>query len=324
MARLMRAIPLALLLIGVLALAPANSTQPYHVAATLASVMDGRPLMWLVFDRESNRLFAGSIEGIYTADLSVPKPEMTGPLVKAHASVVEVAPDLGRVFYGGVDGIGWVSERGGPPVMISDKFAWDLVYEPTHHEIYASFQFLPYVMVFDARTGDRRALIDLPGWNASQLEAVPGKVFMLIGGKNGVFTIDAETHKVAPWEVSGKLITPGMLQADPSGRYLFMARPSEIDQIDIATRRLVGKATMSGMPSISFDPANGGRLVAAWPDQTFLRERLIVFQPGPDGLKQVAQLTNTTGGVQLIRTNHGFIQNGDHQFLVWESASYRH
>lgn len=318
MSRLTRAIPLGMLLVGVLAFAPASSTQPYHVAATLASVMDGRPLTWLVFDRDSNKLFAGSIEGIYTADLSAPKPEMTGPLIKAHASVVEVAPDLGRVFYGGVDGIGWVSERGGAPVTISDKFAWDLVYEPTRHEIYASFQFLPYVMVFDARTGDRRAVLDVPGWNASQLEAVPGKVFMLVGGKDGVYTIDANTHAVEPWEVEGKLITPGMLQADPNGRYLFMARTSEIDQIDIATRRIVGKAAMFGMPSISFDPANG-RLVAAWPDQTILRERLIVFQPGPDGLKQVAQLTNTTGGLHLIRTNHGFIQNGDHQFLVWKS-----
>ena len=318
MSRLIRAIPPAVLLVGILAFAPATSVQPYHVAATLSSVMDGRPLSWLVFDRESNKLFAGSIEGVYTADLAAPKPQMTGPLVKTHASVIEVAPDLGRVFYGGVDGIGWVPERGGTPVTISDKFAWDLVYEPTHHEIYASFQFLPYVMVFDARTGDRRAVLDVPGWNASQLEAVPGKVFMLVGGKDGVYTIDANTHAVEPWEVEGKLITPGMLQADPNGRYLFMARTSEIDQIDIATRRIVGKAAMFGMPSISFDPANG-RLVAAWPDQTILRERLIVFQPGPDGLKQVAQLTNTTGGLHLIRTNHGFIQNGDHQFLVWKS-----
>jgi hypothetical protein len=273
--------------------------------------------MWLVFDRQSNTLFAGSAEGVYSADLSAPKPQMSGPLVKTHASVVEVAPDLGRVFYGGVDGIGWVSEHGGAPVTISDTYAWDLVYEPTRHEIYASFQFLPYVMVFDARTGDRRAVIDLPGWNASQLEAVPGKVFMLVGGKDGIFTIDAATRKVSSWEVSGTLITPGMLQADPHGRYLFMARPSEIDQIDIATRRIVGKATMFGMPSISFDPASD-RLVAAWPDTTILKERLIVFQPGPEGLKQVAQLTNTSGGVHLIRTNRGFIQNGDRQFLVWK------
>ena len=318
MSRMTRVLSLAAVLVGALAFAPADAPQPYHVAGTLSSIMDGRPLTWLVFDRDSNKLFAGSIEGVYSADLSAPKPEMTGPIVKAHASVVEVAPDLGRVFYAGVDGIGWVSERGGTATPISNNYAWDLVYEPTHHEIYASFQFLPYVMVFDARTGDKRATIDLPGWNASQLEAVPGRVFMLIGGKDGVFSIDAGTHKVAPWEVGGKLITPGMLQADPHGRYLFMARPSEIDQIDIATRRIVGKASMFGMPSISFDPAND-RLVAAWPDTTMLKERLIVFQPGADGLKQVAQLTNTSGGVHLIRTNHGFIQNGDHQFLVWKS-----
>jgi hypothetical protein len=318
MTRLARTIALGVLLAGATAFASTPSPQPYHVVASLASVMNGRPLSWLVFDRQSNKLFAASVEGVYTADLAAPKPQMSGPIVKAHASVIEVAPDLGRVFYGGVDGIGWVPERGGAPVQISDKFAWDLVYEPTHHEIYASFQFLPYVMVFDARTGERRAVLNVPGWNASQLEAVPGKVFMLVGGKNGVFTIDANTRAVSPWEVDGKLITPGMLQADPSGRYLFMARPSEIDQIDIATHRIVGKAAMFGMPSISFDAANG-KLVAAWPEETFLKERLIVFQPGADGLKQVAQLTNTTGGIHLIRTNHGFIQHGDHAFLVWKA-----
>ena len=322
MSRISRWMPATGLLVAVLAFAPVNAGDGYRIVARLSSIMDGHPLDVVRFDPTSHRLFAGNSIGLYSADLSVAAPKMTGPLTDGATIIraIDVAPDLGRVFYGGIDNIGYVDEKGGKSVRMSDNAASAVAYEPTKHEVYTAFDRSSEIQVFDAQTGRRQTAIKLPGWNATGLQAIPGTVFLFVGGKDGIYAIDAATHTIAPWRVNGSLVTPGNLEVDPSGHYLFLARSREIDSIDIAARTVTGRVPMFGTASIGFDPSSG-LLVAAWPDLSEKGDKLAVLRPGLDGLATVATLPNNAGGTEIVRTNYGFIQRAYHEFLVWSTPT---
>jgi len=311
---------LLVLLVATFAFAPANVRGDYRIVAHLPDVMDGQALRSPRYDWKSHRLFTGNAVGVYSAVLSVPKPEMIGPLTHAFVEFVEVAPDLGRVFYSGPTEVGYVDEQGGKGVTLVPHYAGSLAYEPTKHELYASFKFLPEVDIFNARTGRLETRVKLPGWSAFQLVAVPGKVFLLLPDKDGIYTIDAATHTVAPWPIKGNITTPGRLEADPNGKYLFFTRESEVDAIDIARETVIGKISLYGEPSVSFD-MDSGLLVVGWlhnSPQKF--DVLQVVRPTGDGLVPVATLSNEAGGTELVRSHYGFIQHGFHEFLVWSDA----
>ncbi len=151
-------------------------------------------------------------------------------------------------------------------------------------------------------------------------QAIPGTVFFLVNGQEGIYAIDANTHVIAPWRVNGALVTPGNLEADPSGRYLFLARSREIDAIDVATRTVTGRVSMYGTASIGFDPSTGF-LVAAWPELSETRDQLALLRPTPDGLTEVGTLKNDAGGTRIVRTNYGFVQRADKEFLIWSAQA---
>jgi hypothetical protein len=304
-----------------LGLAPAAAEHEYRIVARLPSIMDGQPLNWLRFDPTSHRLFAGNLVGLYSADLSAATPKMIGPVAaRPHLHAIDVAPDLGRVFYAALDEIGYLDENGGKPVKISTLNGSGLVYEPTKHEIYTTtlFNGSAYMVVFDARTGQLRTSVKLPGCCPFNLQAIPGTIFFLLGDEDGIYAIDANTHDVARWPVTGSLVTPGNLEADPSGRYLFLARAREIDAIDVATHTVTGRLSMPGTASIGFDPSSGV-LIAAWPELSERRDELAVLQPTADGLTKVGILKNDAGGTQIVRTNYGFIQQAYNAFLIWSA-----
>jgi hypothetical protein len=172
--------------------------------------------------------------------------------------------------------------------------------------------------VFDARTGQLRTSVKLPGCCAFDLQAIPGTVFFLLGDEDGIYAIDANTREVARWPVTGSLVTPGNLEVDPSGRYLFFARTREIDAIDVATHTVTGRLSMPGTASIGFDPSSGV-LIAAWPELSERRDQLALLRPAADGLTEVGTLKNDAGGTQIVRTNYGFIQRAYNEFLVWSA-----
>lgn len=318
MVRIARWISVFGLLFATLALAPVSASDGYQIVARLPNIMDGHPIDVLRFDPVSHRLFAGNLVGLYSADLSVAKPKMTGPLTSHQTPIraIDVAPDLGRVFYAGVDEIGYVDQRHGQSVKMSGNTSWSLAYEPTTHEVYAAYGRSPEIEVFDGGTGRHLMVIKVPGWNAFGLQAIPGTVFLFVGGRDGIYAINPQTHEIAPWKVNGSLTTPGNLEVDPSGRYLFLARSREIDAIDVATRTVTGRLPMYGTASIGFDPS-AGLLVAAWPDLSEQRDELTVLRPTGDGLTTVATLKNDAGGTRIMRMNYGFIQEADREFLVW-------
>ena len=323
MSRSYRWIPVTGLLVAVLGLAPTTTENGYRIVARLPSIMDGRPLGVPRFDPTSHRLFAGSVDGLYSADLSAAVPKLIGPLAGTPAMhAIEVAPDLSRVFYTRLNEIGYIDENGGRPVKISTLQGSELVYEPTRHEVYTATEFngSPYIVVFDAQTGQLQTTVKLSTGAPFGFQAIPGSVFFFIDGQEGIYAIDANTHEVAPWRVTGSLVTPGTLEADPSGRYLFLARSREIDAIDVATRTVMGRVSMYGTASLAFDPSSGV-LIAAWPEMSEQRDRLAVLRPTADGLTEVGTLKNDAGGTRIVRTNYGFVQRADKEFLIWSAQA---
>jgi hypothetical protein len=320
MSRMYRSIPVIGLLVAALGLAPAPAENEYRIVARLPSIMDGQPLNWLRFDPTSHRLFAGNLVGLYSADLSTAAPKMIGPVAaRPNLHAIDVAPDLGRVFYAAFGEIGYIDEDGGKPIKISTLQAAGLVYEPTRHEVYTATEFngSPYIVVFDAQTGQLRTTVKLDR-SPFGFQAIPGSVFFFLDGQDGIYAIDANTHEVARWPVTGSLVTPGNLEADPSGRYLFLARAREIDAIDVATHTVTGRVSMPGTASIGFDPSLGV-LIAAWPELSERRDQLAVLRPTAEGLTEVGTLKNDAGGTQIVRTNYGFVQRADHEFLIWSA-----
>jgi hypothetical protein len=315
--RLAMLITLSSLLVAPVVARPADPTQ-YAVIATLPDVIGGQALHTFAFDPVAKRLYAGSNLGLYWCDLLDAIPRMKGPLVRKRIGVIEVAPDLGRVFYATPDEIGYVDVgRDGPPVPLARMWARALAYEPTRHELYVSSR-APVVHVFDARSGERAASIALPGWYGLGLEPIPGRIFLSVGGKDGLYTIDAATHQLAPWPVVGRIVTPGYIEADPSGRSLFLAYYREIVAIDIATATVTGRVVTEEPPAIAFDPGTG-LLLATWSGRP-PEIQVVAFRADATGLTAVAQMRNPSlGRVGVEPTSHGFLQNGYHALLLWSS-----
>ncbi|HUL71748.1 MAG TPA: hypothetical protein VLT86_01520 [Vicinamibacterales bacterium] len=298
---------------------PQPAGPPYRLVATLPSGVDGGQLRTFAFDPREKKVYAANNRGLYWMDLSEPDPRLKGPLTKKNILKIEIAPELGRVFYATPDEVGYVDlEHGGDVLLVGNILARDLVYEPTRQEVYVATRD-PRLLVFDARSNRRGDPIPLPGWYGTELEAAGGRVFLSLGGKDGLYAIDAATHRIAPFKVSGRIVTPAYIEGDPSGQYLFLAYYREIVAIDIARAAVVGRLVTASRPTIAFDP--GERLlVATWADEA-LPAGLAIDVFRPDGLTMVAHLENpAVGRVGVEPTNHGFVQAGHLALLVWSST----
>jgi hypothetical protein len=307
------------LLACALFLATQIGVPKYEVVADLPSAVDGQPLRAFAFDPAKNRLYLGANSGLFWTDLSEPKPRVKGPIIRKNILRIEIAPELSRVFYTTPDEVGYADlDRMGESVRLAgDLVPTDLVYEPTRREVYVASRD-PRLLVFDATSGRKGDDLPLPGWYGVELESIPGRVFLSVGGKDGLYTIDAATHVVAPWPVDGRIVTPARIEADPSGQYLFLAYYREIVAIDIARAAVIGRAVTYSTPAIAFDP--GERvLIATWNDNP-PPTRVVAFRAGADGFTEVARYKNPpVGRVGVEPTSHGFVQAGSLALVVWSS-----
>ncbi len=322
----------AIATLGVIPIGPvraASAVNAYSSVATLPRVVDGRVLSDFAYDPAAQRLYAASDEGLFWSDLSEASPVMKGPLFRKRLSRIEIAADLGRIFYLGDRGnqeVGYVDIRNGStaPVTLAEGLSWtsDLVYEPTRREVYVSTR-TPRILVFDGASGERAPDVRVPGWYATGLEAMPGRVFMNIGDKNGIYQIDAATRAVTAWPIEGRVVTPAYFEADPSGRYLFATYDQYIVALDVATAKEVGRVTTTARATIAFDPGTGW-LVASWADSR-PRLRLKAFKVDGQGFTEVGAMDNPALGQWGIEpTSHGFIQQGGHSLLVWKALGASH
>jgi len=319
MVRLFLALGSSLLVVGSVSALPAQAPGSYAQVSSIDSAVGGKGLRSFAFDAKANRLYAASRLGLYWVNVADAKPIWKGPMFKMDITHIEFAPELGRVFFTSIDGVGYVSvDSLGEPKMISKILAYDMAYEPTRREVYVTSR-APRVNVYDGATGESGAVIDLPGWYGGGLEAIPGRVFLMQAKTAGLFSIDAKTHAFAPFKTSEKITTPVYLEADPAGRYLFAAYYQNIVAIDPATGKILGRARFPTTPWIAFDPATN-LLLATWKDDP-TPIRLAAFRMTATGLSKASELENPPAGEDGVEpTSRGFIQHGVNRLYIWSTS----
>lgn len=309
----------SLLVIGSVSALPAQAPGPYSQVSSIDSSIGGKPLASLAFDAKANRLYAGSRLGLYWVNVADANPVWKGPMFNMNIAHIEFAPQLGRVFFSSIDGVGYVSvDALGEPKMISKIPASDMAYEPTRREVYVTSR-ASRVNIFDGATGEPGAVVDLPGWLGAGLEAIPGRVFLMQGKVPGLFAIDAKTHTLAPFATSEKITTPVYLEADPAGRYLFATYYHNIVAIDASNGKVLGRKIVPTNSAIAFDPGSG-LLIATWADEP-TPVRVAAFRVDANGLTEVSEFKNPrVGGIGVEPTSHGFVQRGVNRFYIWATS----
>lgn len=308
-----------LLLVAAVVPLTADQTKPaaYAVVGTVPFVVDGQQLRTFVFDPGGNRFYAGSDRGLFWIDLNEARPRLKGPLVKHDIIKIEVAPDVGRLFYLTPEEL-WSLDirRGGEPVMLGEGRAYDMAYEPTRKELYVTPR-LPEVWVFSALTGEQAPDIKLPGWLGRGLEAVPGRVFLDVINQPDLYVIDANTREVSPFKVKGPFVPPAYLDADPTGRYLFARYDRYVVAIDIAKAAVVDQLAMLNQPAIAYDPG-AERLIVTWEDPVKSDVSIVVYRMDETGFKEETRLKNPRLGRSGVEpTGFGFVQQAQYAMYVW-------
>lgn len=165
----------------------------------------------------------------------------------------------------------------------------------------------------------------VPGDYANMLEAIPGRVFFTLADKSGLYEIDAATKKVSPWTVTGKLVTPVYLDADPSGRYLFATYDRYVLAIDVERATVVGRLITATGGRIAFDPDRRLLIAAQHEHPWHPKLQLAAYRVGDDGFTEVARLKilpDAEPGLESLRSG-GFLQSGHKALFVWQLAETR-
>jgi hypothetical protein len=302
-----------------------DTAVSYRHVATLPSVIDGQAISAVKFDPVGQRWWVTAAQsGLYWAEPGQGELRWKGPLVRGRVSGVEIAHDLGRLFFFTPDDLRYVDLTGDDPrpvTLVLTREGSSLAYDPESKRLYVGLVRTPRVMVFDAESGERAPDIVVPGWSSRSLEASPGRIFLQVGGKDGLYAIDTRAHTVAPWPVEGRLVTPAYLDADPGGRYVFASYDRYVAAIDVATARVLDRIVAPARAAIAWDPGSA-RLLVNW---AFAAEqpriRVMAYRVEGDRLIHDAELSNPVlGGVGLEPGENGFMQRGHQSLLLWSLA----
>jgi DNA-binding beta-propeller fold protein YncE len=300
--------------------------SPYGTAVRLPAIVNGQGLYSYAHDPVGKRLYAANQQGLYWADLTEKEPRIKGPFVKKRINSIEIAPDTGRLFFTTMDEVGMINLRTtDAPVRLTGR-QWQsarFAYEPTRKQMYLPTR-SGRVLVFDAETGERSPDVVVPGDYVNMLEAIPGRVFFTLADKSGLFVIDAATKAVSPWKVTGKMVTPVYLDADPSGKYLFATYDRYVLAIDVERATVVGRMITATRGRIAFDPERR-LLIATHYEPDHPKLRLAAYRVGDDGFTEVARLKiigDAVDGLESLRSG-GFLQSGHRSLFVWQLAETR-
>ena len=296
------------------------AAPPYKMIATLDRATDGNGFSTFAFDAKANRLYMGSLGGLFWVDLSEKTPRIKGPSVRKRIVKIEFAPGLQKIFYATADEVGYadLDRFGESKTLVSDITPRDIVYEPTRKELYVATRD-PRLLVFDAVSGRAGDDVQLPGWFGTQMEAMPGRVFVLLEDKQGLYVIDAATHHVAEWPVTGRLVTPAFLEADPAGEY------SVRGVLSRARGHRRQARNRDRQRRYANDAGHRVRSRRARADRDVGRRRSAAVQDprlssGSGRIDEIARLENPRVGISGVEpTNHGFVQSGHLALLVWSS-----
>lgn len=299
-----------------------SDNAAYTQVASVPRVVDGEGFNSFAFDPVEQRLYAGSWNGLFWVDVRERNPRIKGPLLRKRIGGIEIAPDSGGLFYTALNEFGYLNVRTNDPPKTLAASEWITTrpaYEPTRHQMYVGTK-ASGIIVYDTASGERGSIIDVPGWYVTMLEAVPGKVFVSVKDKSGLYVIDAATHTVAPWPVKGKLVTPAFFEADPAGKYLFAVYDRHVVAIDIPSATIVARLLTADRPSIAFDAERRLLIVAAADLPEHPRIRLRTYSVSDSGFTLVGELKNRSnfGGLESFRG--GFLQHGSSDLLLWTAA----
>lgn len=255
------------------------TTSTYRKVAEIP--IDG-PGGWdyLSVDSAARRLYVSHSAKVAVVDLD--RNTVVGeiaPTFGVHG--IALAPDLGRGFVsngrnatvGIVDlktlkTIGSVATGENPDAIL---------YEGIHHEVYAFNARGKSATVFDARTGDVRATIPLPGApEFAVFDEKAGRVYVNIEDASQLVAIDPKTRAVvATWPIAPGAEATG-LALDPATHRLFVACSNELLlTVDAVTGKVLGSLSIGpGVDASAFDPGTGlvfasssdGTLTVARPD----------------------------------------------------------
>jgi hypothetical protein len=295
----------------------------YRQVGRIPALIDGQSFSAFAFDPVDRRLYAGSRNGVFWVDLNDKELRVKGPLLRKPIGTIEVAPEAGKLFYTTIDELGYINLRTSEPARILGGPQWRtarLAYEPTRKEMYIATHERG-IVAYDTMNGERAATLEQPGWFANMLEAVPGKVFFSVEDKSGLFTIDAATHAIAPWPVSGKFTTPAYLDADPAGKYLFAWYDRFLVAIDIPTATVVGRRATAMGARIAFDPAQRLLIVSEFDQIGRPLIKIRAFSVDAKGLTQVAEIKNPSDGLMGLESiGGGFLQQTRYDLLLWSAT----
>ena len=218
---------------------------------------------YLSVDTAARRLYVSHATKVIVVDLDHDK--VVGEIAPAPGvHGIAIAADLGR---------GFVSNGREATVGIVDLKTLQIVgtvktganpdailYDPTRQEVYAFNHTGHSVTVFDAKTGEVRSTIPLPGVaEFGVLDVAHGRVFVNVEDTSQLVAIDTATHSVAAaWPLApGE--EPTGLAYDPKTRRLFAACGNgRLVMADATTGRVLASAPIgAGADGAAFDPGTG-------------------------------------------------------------------
>jgi hypothetical protein len=307
--------------VGLLPLAQGPSAAYLHQATVPLNLQRG---FAVAFDPDGNRVWVGAQRGLYAVDLA--RPSLVEPFDKVRVwGDLEYARDLGRLFMSlEGDAIGWLNVRAASPAATPVRMgvvsrATEMVFEPTQRELYV-FSSTPKVTVFDAVEGGVVATIELPGDYGRIPVAVSGRVLLTVARRDGLFAIDARTHRVQAQRVADRTAAPIGIEADPANGRLFLAYSREIVAVDLASGDVRGRVVTQESPAIAFDPGTGLLLATRYDPR-----RIAVFRPTAAGLELVDQMGGAGDAAWLEPTSRGFLQGGTitsaGEYQEWSGAT---
>lgn len=303
-------------------LAPLQTARPpYSHQATVPLNLQS---FSLAFDPDGNRVWVGAQRGLYAIDLA--RPSLVEPFDKVRVwGGLEYAAGLGRLFMRlEGDAIAWLDVRTPSPAATPVRMgvvsrAIELVFEPTRKELYV-FTRTPKVTVFDAVEGGVVATIELPGDYGRSPVAVSGRVLLTAARRDGLFAIDAKTHRVEPQRVADHKAAPIGIEADAANGRLFLAYEREIIDMDLTSGDVRGRVVTQESPAIAFDPGTGLLLATKYDPR-----RIAAFRPTAAGLEFVGQMGDAGDAGWLEPTIRGFLQGGTirsgDEYQEWSGAT---
>lgn len=290
-----------------------SATRPaYELKATIAIGLQG--YSDLEADPASGRVYLATRDGLRVVDTE--SGNVTPPRGRLELSGdLEVAPDIDRLFAELDDDYVAFIDSGtlGVQQAVRVKEPGTLRYERATRELYVFSSRNPIVRVFDARTGDEKGAIDLPGWGGTAVLKTPGKIYLTVPPQQGLFVIDTADRSLRRWPLPERIrhaLGRFTLVADASGRVLFAAEDYAIVALDADTGAELGRVSTRDRALLAFDSVAGLLLANVSQNEQPLR-KLAAFQHDGESFILVGEQTLPLEAQSFaVATRGGFVGAG--------------